>query len=363
VSDVSRVNVSRKIEAAPGFTEVAEIAVQGQAVSGIAVSPDGARLMVTHYGDDSFSLIDTANYAVAQTVIDIEEPFAIAMSDTSAGRAYVSSASAAYDSILAFDTDANRVVASYPLAYSVTDLAVSPDGRHVYASRAAVNAADVAVVDTWTGDDDAISIATTAGTTTTECVRVSPDGRRLYVAVNGASTAELVVIDTRQHRVLNTVEIGSPIRDIALSPDGATAYVGSCAPDFGTVLDVLDIRDTRTAAVTNTYKFGDIAGLLAQLMISRDGERAYLVGDQSVTVLSTSTRDVIGGIAIDGQPSCAIESPDGRRLYIADYAGTVTVLAIASATAPVDAHTSDDEPTVAHQRAFPDLLAPEPTLA
>jgi YVTN family beta-propeller protein len=362
VSDASRTNEPREIEAAPGFTKVAEIAIERGAVSGIAVSPDGARLMVTHYRDDSFSLIDTANCAVAQTVIDVDEPFAIAMSETPAGRAYVSSASAAYDSILAFDTDANRVVASYPLAYSVTDVAVSPDGRHVYASRAAVNGADVAVVDTWTGDDDAISIATTAGTTP-ECVRVSPDGRLLYVAANGASTAQLVVIDTRQRRVLNTVEIGSPIRDIALSPDGATAYVGSCAPDFGTVLDVVDIRDTRTAAVTNTYKFGDIAGLLTQLTVGRDGEHAYLVGDQSVTVLSTSTQDVIGSVAIDGQPSCAIESPDGSRLYIADYAGTVTVLEIASATAPVDGLTSNDEPTVAHQWPFPDLLALEPTLA
>jgi YVTN family beta-propeller protein len=362
VSDASRTNEPREIEAAPGFTKVAEIAIERGAVTGIAVSPDGARLMVTHYRDDSFSLINTANCAVAQTVIDIDEPFAIAMSETSAGRAYVSSASAAYDSILAFDTDANRVVASYPLAYSVTDVAASPDGRHVYASRAAVNGADVAVVDTWTGEDDAISIATTAGTTP-ECVRVSPDGRLLYVAANGASTAQLVVIDTRQRRVLNTVEIGSPIRDIALSPDGATAYVGSCAPDFGTVVDVVDIRETRTAAVTNTYKFGDIAGLLAQLTVSRDGERTYLIGDQSVTVLSTSTQDVLGGIAIDGQPACAIESPDGSRLYVADYAGTVTVLAIASATAPLDALTPNDEPTVAHQWPFPDLMALEPTLA
>jgi YVTN family beta-propeller protein len=366
VSDVSRVNEREwtagglpEIGAARGFTVVAEIAVQRGAVSGIAVSPDGAHLMTTHYGDDSVSLIDTANCAVAQTVIDIDEPFAIAMPDTSGSRVYVSTVSGAYDSILVFDTDANQVVAIHPLTYSVTDLAVSPDGRHVYASRAAVNGADVAILDTKTGDDDAISIATTAGTTT-ECVRVSPDGHRLYVAAIGASNAELVVIDTRRHRVLSTIEIGSAIRDIGLSPDGATAYVGSCGPDFGTVLDVVD---TRTSAITNTYKFGDTAGVLAQLTVSRNGERVYLVGDQSVTVLSTSTHDVIGSIVIDGQPSCAIESPDGNRLYIAGYAGTVTVLAIASATAPVDALTSDDEPTVAHQWALPDLLVLEPTPA
>jgi DNA-binding beta-propeller fold protein YncE len=359
VSDTNRVNASREIQPAPGFTEIAEIATEGGAVSGIAVSADGALLAIAHHGDDCFSLIDTANYAVLQTVIDVDEPFAIAMSEKAAGRAYVSSAVASYDSILAFDTDANRVVATYPLAFSVTDLAVSPDGRHVYASRAGSDGADLAVVDTWTGDDDAISIATAVGATA-ECVRVSADGRRLYVASNSASTAELVIIDAQQRRVLNTVEIGSPIRDIALSADGAAAYVGSCAPDFGTVVDVVDVRDVRTATVTNTYKFGDMVGLLTRLTISRDGERAYLVGDQGMAALSTATQDVIGGIAINGRPACAIESPDGNRLYIADYTGMVTVLATASATAPV---TAEDEPTVANQWALSDLLVLEPTLA
>ena len=133
---------------APGFTVEAEIAVQRGAVSGIAVSPDGTRLMVTHYGDDSVSLIDTGDGEVAQTVVDIDEPFAVAVSDTPQRRAYVSTVSAAYDSILAFDMDDNRVVAAHPVAHSVTDLAVSPDGRHVYASRTAVNGADVAILDT-----------------------------------------------------------------------------------------------------------------------------------------------------------------------------------------------------------------------
>ncbi len=369
MNDVSRVNASTRTDhgrpetdSAPGLTVTGEIAVDRGAVSGVAVSNDGALLVVTHFGADSLSLIDTATGAVAQTVIDIDEPFAVAMSDKSAGRAYVSSASAAYDSVLAFDTDASRVVATYPLAFSVTDLAVSPDGRHVYAGRTAVNGADVAILDTATGHDHAISVATTAGTTTA-CVRVSPDGRRLYVAANSASAAELVVIDTGQNRVTSTVEIGSPIRDIALSPDGATAYVGSCGPDFGTVLDVVDVRDTRASAVTNTYKIGDAAGALAQLTMSRNGQRAYLVGDQSVTVLSTSTRDVIGSIEISGQPSCVIESPDGKRLYITDYAGMVTILEIAAATAPSDALTSDDEATAAHPWAIPDLWVLEPTLA
>jgi YVTN family beta-propeller protein len=356
VNDVSGAN---EIGIAPGFTATAEIAVQRGAISGIAVSPDGTRLMVTNCGDDSFSFIDTVSSAVAQTVVDIAEPFAIAVSDTPQRRAYVSTVSTAYDSVLAFDMDANRVVSAHPVAHSVTDLAVSPDGRHVYASRTAVNGGDVAILDTTTGKEDAIGIAATAGTTA-ECVRVSPDGRRLYVAANGPFAAELVVIDSQSKRVLNTVEIGSPIRDIALSPDGATAYVGSCSPDFGAVLDVLE---TRTGAIANTYKIGEIAGYLTQLALSRDGRRAYLVGDSGVTVWSTATHDVIGSIVTGAQPSCATESPDGNRLYIADYSGAITVLTVASTTASADALTPDEVPTAPHQWAFANLLGLEPTPA
>jgi DNA-binding beta-propeller fold protein YncE len=341
----------------------AEIAIERGAVSGIAVSADGALLMATHYGDDSFSLIDTNSGAVAHTIIDVDEPFAVAMSDESAGRAYISCASASYDSVLAFDISANRVVESYPLAFGVSDVAVSPDGRYVYAGRTGADGADIAILDTATGDEQAIDIA--GAGTVTECLRLSTDGRRLFVAANAASTAELVVIDTQRNRVLSTIGIGSSIRDVALSPDGATAYVGSCGPDFGTVLDVVDVRDARKCSVAATYKIGDVAGVVSSLTLSRDGSRAYLVGDTTVTVLSTRTHDVIGSIATGAQPSCAIESPAGNRLYIADYAGTVTVLAVDAAAIPATALTSDDDaPTTPHPwAAFADLLALEPTPA
>lgn len=369
MSNTSRANKQKRADEArpetgsvPGFAVVDTIAVQRGVVSGIGVSPDGTRLMVTHYGDDSFSLINTADSADAQTVIDIEEPFAIAVSDTPHSRGYVSTVSTAYDSIVAFDMDANRVVATHPVVHSVTDLAVSPDGRRVYASRSSANGADIAILDTTTGKEDAIGLATSPGSTA-GCVRVSPDGRRLYAAVNGPCAAELVVIDAHNPRVLNTIEIGSPIRDIALSRDGATAYVGSCGPDFGAVIDVVDVGDGRNASVANTYKIGEIAGFLTQLVMSHDGERAYLVGETGVTVLSTSTHDVIGNIMVGAQPSCATESPDGSRLYIADYAGAITVLTVASSAVSTEALTPDEIPTAPHQWAISNLLGLEPSLA
>jgi DNA-binding beta-propeller fold protein YncE len=242
------------------------------------------------------------------------------------------------------------------VGFSVTDLTVSPSGRYVYVARTGEDGADVAVLDTSTGTKQSIAIAAT----TIGCVRVSPDGRRLYVAANNATTADLVVIDTKRGRVSGTIEIGSPIRDIALSPDGGTAYVASCGSDFGTVLDIVD---TRNSAVDATYKIGDTAGTLAQLMVSRNGERAYLVGDRHVTVLSTATQDVLGSITVGDQPSCAIESPDGGRLYIADYAGTVTVLEIAPAARRSAALMSDVEITAPGTWTRSDLVMLEPSLA
>ena len=200
--------------------------------------------------------------------------------------------------------------------------------------------ADVAILDSTTGRVEAIELPDVfqAPGTTTECVRVSSDGSCLYVATNGPAGGRLVEIGTSSTRSRNdgeqtrwrvgaTVEVGLPIRDVALSPNDAFAYVASCAPEGGAVLDVMD---TRTAKITGTRKIGEISGILTGLTLSGDGDRAYLVSDDGITVLCTLTHDVIGTVAVANQPSCAVESPDAKYLYIADYSGKVTVAPIAS---------------------------------
>lgn len=339
--------VDGEVGVAPGFAVVAEIGVHQGGVSGIAASPDGNRLMVTNYGSDSVSSIDTRSGALVRTVVGIDEPFAIAIAGN---RAYVSAASTAYDEILALDVDTHRVVAVHPVAESVRDLAVSPDGRRVYAARTAAGGADVAVLDTSTGQVDEITIAAARGTVA-ECLRLGADGGRLYVATNSAAGGTLAVVDTEQRRLVGNVEIASPIRDIALSPNGDRAYIASCGPDFGTVLDVVD---TRTNAVVSTHKIPEVGGLVTQLALSRDGQRAYLVGDDAVTVLRTGTHDVVGAINVGRQPSCVVESTHGDSLYIGDYAGTVAVVSVDVA--------ADDEPTARHEWTMPELLRLEPAL-
>ncbi|KLO27574.1 YncE family protein [Mycobacterium haemophilum] len=342
-----------------GVTGVVRIPVNNGPISGIAASPDGSRLLVTNYGRNTVSVIDTGTCRVLETIAGLDEPFAIAIGGVQANRAYVSTVSTAYDSIGVIDLSTNTVIASHPLALSVSDLVVSADGHYVYASRNGADSADVVVLDTATDRLQVIDIAGPAGApgTTTACLCVSADGGRLYVGTNGPAGGWLVVMaphapadddagrpprwrqghlsrlrgKTRQPGlgVMDAIEIGLPIRDVAVSPNGSIAYVASCDPQFGAVVDFVD---TRTNTIIGTRKVGEIGGLLTGLTLSGDGERAYLVSDDSVTVLCTLTHDVIGAVLLAEPPSCVSESSDGKYLYIADYSGAVIVIPVASAT-------------------------------
>lgn len=316
-----------------------QIPVRNGPISAMGINPDGSRLVVTNYGRNTVSVIDTDARRVAETIAGLDEPSAVVMSGAHPARAYISSASAAYDSIDVVDIATNTRIATHRLANSLTDLTVSADGRFLYVSRNAVRGADVAIVDTSTERFEVIELADAAGTTA-ECVCVSPDERQLYVASNGPSGGRLVVIETRARaggcvggssRIVGAYELGLPIRDVALSSDGGTAYVASCGPVVGAVLDVID---TRARKITSTRKISEGAGILTRLTLSRDGRRAYLVSDDRILVVGTQTHEVVGEITAAKHPSCVVESPDGRYLYIADYSGVVIAAPLASGTGP-----------------------------
>jgi YVTN family beta-propeller protein len=306
--------------AAPGFSVVGEIAVNNGPIGGMVFSPASDQLLVTNYGANSVSVIDPVTFAVVKTISGTDEPFVLAVGEAN-DCAYVSTASAAYDSISAIDTNTNTVVATYPVALSVRDLVVSPNGKRIYASRTGRDSADVAVIDTDTDCFTTIDFAPGAGMSA-EALSISPDGLRLYVAAMDQSGGDLVVIDTGANRVVDIIKIGSPIRAVALSRDGDTAYVASCDPGSGGIIDVID---TRTNEITETVKIG---GSPTHFTLSRQGGCAYVVDDDHVTVLCLATNE-IGTITVGGQPSCVTDSRDGKQLYIADYAGGVTVLSVA----------------------------------
>ena len=305
------------------------------------IATDGTTLVVTNYGDNSVSVIDADTLTVESTVTVAGEPFTAAATDD---RAYVSATSASYDSVSVVDTDTKAVIAFHPLAFSVTAVAVSPDGKRVFAGRSGRDHVDIAVIDITSDRVGTIDLAGGAGINV-DAIRVSPSGKRVYAATTDVRGSRLMVVDAETARVIGTVMIGPPIRDLALSPDGRIAYILSCDPVHGGVVDVIDLT---THAITGTAAIG---GFPMQMTLSTDGTRAYIVDSDHVAVLCTKTQEVVDVITVGAQPSCLAVSPNGDRLYVADYAGGVTALSVDSQFIATDV------------LAVPDLRELEPATA
>lgn len=313
--------VALPIGGEPAATALGRITVGRGPIAGIAVDPDSGRLFVTNQVDHSVSMLDPGTLTVIGSVADVEEPYAVT---AAGGRAYASTVTVSYDAITVLDPAAGEPVI-HPLAHTVRDLAVSRDGRRVYAARTGRDGADVAVLDAADGRISTIDLGTRRGAAA-EAIAISPDGTRVYVVTADNAGGEFVAVETDGHRVAGGLAFDEPLRDVAVSADDANVFVASCHPVSGAAVDVVDARSLR---VIDTVTLG---GEVTQLLVAAAGDRVYAVHADRITVLSASTHEVIDTITAVAEPSCVAESPDGSRLFVADYDGAVSVLAVAPTT-------------------------------
>jgi YVTN family beta-propeller protein len=337
-------NVTEAAVVEPDFVVLGSIAANHGAIADLAVSTDGSTLVATHFGDGSVSVIDTEAMAVDATVTVAGEPFMATAADR---RAYIAATAQSHDAIAVIDTESKRVVDAHLLADSATDVAVSPDGKRVIAGQTGRNGAALAVISPF-GQVITIDIADRAGVII-DAVQFSPSGRLVYAGTSNAHSGKLLVIDVEEGRLIQTVPVPSPIRDVALTRDGAMAYVATFDPHWGGSVDVID-----TAINEITAKVG-IGGAPMQLAVSPDGSRVYVTDFESVAVLCTETNSIIDTITVTAAPSCVAVSPDGGRLYIADHNGTISVLSVAA-----DTSTLETELMAMTTRPAPKALEAEP---
>jgi YVTN family beta-propeller protein len=243
------------------------------------------------------------------------------------------------------------VIATIPV--DPAQLAVSPDGKTIYATN--LSDGTVSVIDTAT----MTVIRTIPVDLSAYGVAVSPDGTHVYVngvasvaQPNGTSVPEgaVSVVDTSTNSV-----IGSPIADvnqgfgdgIVVSPDGKRVYAGGLVPGNGGLRPgqaAVTVIDTSTdTAVGNPIPVGDppttYPSSAQGIAISPNGAHVYVTStrisssattsgttsftyESTVTVIDTASDTVVGSpitisvsSAQSGVSGVAV-SPNGSRVYV-----------------------------------------------
>lgn len=319
-----------RLPATRSRVDAAEGAVSGLpgAVTDMVLSADGASLIAACYGADAVCAVDTTTLAVTAVVTDVAEPYAVAISDRGPGaRVYVTSTSIETDSVVAVDLDFGVALADRSLTATTRGLAVAPAGDTVYIARCGDDVADIVAVDVLTGRMTVIPVARGAGATV-DTVRISADGARLFATLHTGAGSALVVVDARGRRVAQTIAVEGSLGDIAVHTDGRRVLATGYHDEIGSVLTVIDASAGR---VTGTVA---LAGIPTQVVTA--GSRACVLHGDAVSVVDvTSCRvvDVIefGGSGAGAALSCLAVNPEGTRLYVADYDGTVIARAIDAA--------------------------------
>jgi len=238
-----------------------------------------------------------------------------------------------------FDTATNQVIFSTVLdaLHSVHGLAVSPDGRRLYAAQASVGVrvlhgvtlAQLQTLPLPVGDGSQPN---------PQGLAVSPDGRLLCVAQRLAA-GQVTLAERESGAVVDTVSLGAGYTPggVAFHPGGHLLYL-SFASASGT--GVIVVYDLDLLMVVNQIGVGsDPLGLA----VLPDGSRLYVGngGDDTVTVIDTATETALYTIAVGAAPAGVASSLDGRQVWVADRgADRLSVIATGSdvvvAELPVD---------------------------
>ena len=316
----------------------------GPGAYNMALSPDGKFLYTAN--DGSVSVIDATTNTVVGAPIALPNPegyppitYDLVVSPDGQ-RLYVVDSAA--PGITVIDTTTRTVVNRYPVESGLGGVAVSADGERLYIPSGDPSGG-VLVLDSATGEKLTVIDAGGAGQVV---IALSPDGARAYVT-KGLS---LVVIDTATDTVVQEIPFDTydsslyPI-GLAVTPDGQRVYVNGLDPsdETYTLPGVVWAVDTATGTV-----IGDpitVGNTPRDIAISPDGSLVVVpnIYDGTISVIDTNTNTVIGQpIDIGAQPLGVAFSETGNHIYVTgfdanngDAPGSVTIISVVpTQTAP-----------------------------
>jgi YVTN family beta-propeller protein len=160
------------------------------------------------------------------------------------------------------------------------------------------------------------------------------------------------VISTATNSVVATVPVGQRPQEVALTPDGAFAYVAVIGGGSNPTVSVISTADN-TVAATITIP---IAIQVNGVAITPDGKFVYVTGEDTSStgyptgylgVIAAATNTIVAsiGLGVNHWPGPLVITPDGAYAYVADTFGLVWVIRTADntivTTIPGVAHPDD----------------------
>lgn len=248
----------------------------------------------------------------------------------------------------------NRVLARFPTGPDPQGVALSPDGRFAYvtsygwdpagASSAGVTVLDlerrqvhavyqpgdyrnlggisvgeggerlwmtseaeggVVELDAHTGE---VKMLWKTGSPISDDVTVSPDGRRVYVS--NTESNEITIID-RITVVPSRIATGQGPTGLALTPDGRDLWVANGGDNTISL-----IKGRRRPKEVDRFPSGGLEPVRVSFHEGRNEAWVSNRGSRTVTILDATSHEVLGEIALQGEPRSVTFSNDGHHAYV-----------------------------------------------
>ena len=291
-----------------------------------------ARIIQTNAAGDNIHVIDPATNKVVGVINDIEVPHGITSAPDGTRLYFTNEALHTVDAV---DAQTFAVIARVPLSGRPNNIAISNDGKRVYAGIAQAPGA-VDVIDTATLTR-AKSIAVKGSI---HNVYVTPDGK--YVVSGSIPNRMITVIDQATEEIAWELQMSAGIRPMAFerAADGSTSrifvqlsdYHGIAVVDFKARKEVTRFETPPIPGETK-HTEGLQAAPMHGFAVTPDGKLLLATSKVYSTMYGYSLPDLkpVGHVHVGQHPEWVTLTPDGKRAYVA-AAGDNAVSVVDTAT-------------------------------
>ncbi|WP_448111702.1 YncE family protein [Pseudomonas lini] len=276
----------------------------GEGPRGIAISSDGARVLVCNYISGNVSVIDTRSKKVIRTIAVERYPQNITLSP-GGKRAYVTNYGSGSVSVIDTETYemGNVTVGRHPWG-----VVVSRDGKQVYVT-VRQEKEWLAIIDART-----YAVSRVRGLPSPSIsVDISQDDSRLYISSTNPPGAPyqdaLTVIDSKTFEVIDIIKTALYPSAVTVSPDGREVYV------VGQDARKLTVLDTRSL----TTRHFDFVACEGKIVFGEKSAYAVDQTNKEIVEVNTATHKIIRRVPIPGACEPYDMVLDRHRAYISDY--------------------------------------------